>query len=363
MSRLSERDEDRAREVAAGLQASLRAQPTAELLDGMRELIDADRLLIYGVKPGPQGYRVDVAYWSGFRTACHVLDNTLSRALARARGPWALFNPVEPERKQRDIAITLPSPSRYGDPRAARTLVRLGHAASDLGALAERMQFLNARALPHLELADLEVCRALVCEGPRLLAFVGAFRARGFTERERLIMGRLVAPLRIRLRLERMERRAPLQTAATTTLLEALASPALIVDVEGAVEDANARGHAMLRAEPGLFREICDALRGRAAGRLTLTRLPGVAAWLVVIADPTAERESSLRSVATRFALTPHELIVLRHVVEGLPTKAIAATLGCTERTVEFHLTRLYRKTATDGRAALVARFFVASRS
>lgn len=363
MSRLSERDQDRARELAACLRMCVRAQPTGELLDGLRELLDAERLLIYGVKPGTSGYRVDAAHWSGFRTTSRLLDKTLALALGRARGPWALFNPLEPERQQRDVVITLPAPSRYADPDVARTLLRLGYAAEDLGALTERMRFLNTRALPHLELADLGVCRALVCDGLRLLAFVGAFRPNRFTERERLIFRHIVAPLRDRLRRERMQRRAPLQAAATSALLEALDAPALIVDADGAVEETNARAHALLRADPRLLSELRDALRGGASARLTVTPLAGVGAWLVTIADPAAKREAGLRTIATRFALTRQEVTVLQHVVEGLPTKTIAATLGCTERTVEFHLTRVYRKTAAEGRAALVARFFAATRS
>jgi DNA-binding CsgD family transcriptional regulator len=358
MSRLNARDGDRAKELAAALRMSVRAQPTSELLDGLRELIDADRLLVYGIKPGPSGYRLDVAHWSGFRTAAQQLNSTLARGLARAKGPWALFDPLEPAPQQRDVAVMLPAPTRYGDSRVAATLVRLGYTASDLGALAERMRFLNARALPHLELADLGVCRSLLCEGARLLAFVGAFRAGSFSERERLIMKHVIAPLRARLRRERMERRAPLQAAAITALLEALDAPALIVDAEGAIEETNARGHALLRADAALRAEIREALRGNASGRLTLTPLPGVSAWLVSVTDRETSRKAGLRTVAERFALTPQELSVLQHLVDGLPTKAMAEALGCTTRTVEFHLTRLYRKTATDGRTALVARVF-----
>lgn len=45
--------------------------------------------------------------------------------------------------------------------------------------------------------------RVLVCEGPSLLAWVGAFRHEPFTTRERWLLDQLVTPLRDRLTLER----------------------------------------------------------------------------------------------------------------------------------------------------------------
>jgi DNA-binding NarL/FixJ family response regulator len=46
--------------------------------------------------------------------------------------------------------------------------------------------------------------------------------------------------------------------------------------------------------------------------------------------------------------------------VQGTPNKTIAATLGCSVRAVEVHVTALLDKTQTGSRAELGARFWQA---
>lgn len=52
--------------------------------------------------------------------------------------------------------------------------------------------------------------------------------------------------------------------------------------------------------------------------------------------------------------LSSAESRLLRHLKEGLRNKEIAAAMGCAEVTVERDLTRLYRRFAVRGRAALL---------
>ncbi|OZI40608.1 helix-turn-helix transcriptional regulator [Bordetella genomosp. 1] len=54
--------------------------------------------------------------------------------------------------------------------------------------------------------------------------------------------------------------------------------------------------------------------------------------------------------------LTPRELQCLRYAAAGLPSPAIAAHLGITPRTVEFHLANARRKLGSRNRCAAVAR-------
>ena len=49
---------------------------------------------------------------------------------------------------------------------------------------------------------------------------------------------------------------------------------------------------------------------------------------------------------------------VLGEVAEGLPNRTIAAVLGCSERTVEVHLTAIFEKAQVESRAALIAAAF-----
>jgi two-component system nitrate/nitrite response regulator NarL len=53
--------------------------------------------------------------------------------------------------------------------------------------------------------------------------------------------------------------------------------------------------------------------------------------------------------------LTDREIEVLRVVAHGCPNKEIAARLSCSERTVKFHLTSIYRKLDVKNRTGAVA--------
>ncbi len=73
-----------------------------------------------------------------------------------------------------------------------------------------------------------------------------------------------------------------------------------------------------------------------------------------------AGRERSAPAEAdatTRDELTPQELQVALQVARGLSNREIAQTLFLSPKTVEFHLTRIYRKLDLHARAELVERF------
>jgi DNA-binding CsgD family transcriptional regulator len=63
------------------------------------------------------------------------------------------------------------------------------------------------------------------------------------------------------------------------------------------------------------------------------------------------------RSSAEEEELTPQELQVAVHAAEGTSNREIGATLFLSPRTVEFHLTRVYRKLNIHSRAELIRRF------
>jgi len=52
--------------------------------------------------------------------------------------------------------------------------------------------------------------------------------------------------------------------------------------------------------------------------------------------------------------VTPRERAVLTNLTQGACNKSIAAALGCSVRTVEFHLSNLMRKTGFSSRLELV---------
>jgi DNA-binding CsgD family transcriptional regulator len=59
------------------------------------------------------------------------------------------------------------------------------------------------------------------------------------------------------------------------------------------------------------------------------------------------------RQPAAPDRLTPQELQVARLVAEGKSNRDVAATLFITPKTVEFHLTRVYRKLEIHSRSQL----------
>ncbi len=64
------------------------------------------------------------------------------------------------------------------------------------------------------------------------------------------------------------------------------------------------------------------------------------------------------RRCRDRWKLTPRQVEVLALLATGSSNKEIAACLGCSTRTVELHLTNLFRKAACGRRTVLIARFW-----
>lgn len=56
--------------------------------------------------------------------------------------------------------------------------------------------------------------------------------------------------------------------------------------------------------------------------------------------------------------LSLRETEVLNHVAKGKSNPAISAILGISERTVEKHLERIYKKTGSKSRASAVIFFY-----
>lgn len=65
-----------------------------------------------------------------------------------------------------------------------------------------------------------------------------------------------------------------------------------------------------------------------------------------------------MRSFERARGLTAKQAEVLALVVRGFTNKEIARELDCAENTVEFHMTQLLRRSGTDSRAQLIAKFW-----
>ena len=63
-------------------------------------------------------------------------------------------------------------------------------------------------------------------------------------------------------------------------------------------------------------------------------------------------------AIDSTWRLTPTESAIALVVTEGVSNREIAERLYMSDRTVEVHLTRIFRKVGVRGRAQLIARFF-----
>ena len=87
--------------------------------------------------------------------------------------------------------------------------------------------------------------------------------------------------------------------------------------------------------------------------------LYGASGSVLACAGDPGQRPAVTRVIdaTTRDELTPQELQVALQVARGLSNREIAQTLFLSPKTVEFHLTRIYRKLDLHARAELVERF------
>lgn len=73
-----------------------------------------------------------------------------------------------------------------------------------------------------------------------------------------------------------------------------------------------------------------------------------------VDARDRASREKSLL-VDWAGGLTPSERLVLTHLCAGASNKEIAHALDCSVKTIEFHMSNLFRKSGVTSRTQLVS--------
>ncbi len=214
---------------------------------------------------------------------------------------------------------------------------------------------------PKFGIGGQDQIRALVCQGPVLLAFVGGLRAERFQGRERAAFSALVGPLRRALILRRALLDAGMVRAGLDCALEALGEPAFIARPAGLVVHANPLGETLLNGDPSAIRSaIRDAIAGRSAENHCV-RLGGLAdpeLFLVVLRGRAHELEARLRTARDRWSVTGRESDVLRCVAVGDANKEIALKLQLHESSVERHLTALLRKASCDSRSRLIAVFW-----
>jgi DNA-binding CsgD family transcriptional regulator/tetratricopeptide (TPR) repeat protein len=161
-------------------------------------------------------------------------------------------------------------------------------------------------------------------------------------------------------------------TGIPWTLGAAMRCRALVVDADAAAE-AGFQEALRCHERVGVFErartELCfgEWLRRRGQRRNSRMHLgAALEAFEGCGATPWAERARTelrasgltlrRRQPAAQEQLTPQELQIARLVAEGKTNRDVAATLFVTPKTVEFHLTRVYRKLEIHSRSELVRR-------
>ncbi len=216
--------------------------------------------------------------------------------------------------------------------------------------------------LPQLGLQQQDEIRALICDTPSFVAWIGVFRTSGFTQRERAIFSELIPALRRRFSLERQVGESSLNTAALEAAMDAICSPAFIVYGDDSIKRANAAGRALLELEPKAREWLARSSRQGGDGQFSMTPL--------MVASPAQHHLAVLRRfpgdplprlavAAVRWKLTKKQTEVLGCIVRGASNKSIASDLRCSEGTVELHVSALLDKAQAEHRSELIAKFWM----
>jgi DNA-binding CsgD family transcriptional regulator len=166
----------------------------------------------------------------------------------------------------------------------------------------------------------------------------------------------------------------PLRQTVLELLLDVVDASVFVVQSDGQIVLANARGSSMLELQGeelhGFLRAgIADPTIGAGGSDLaswSTGTLRGWRRWFasgqgdlnaLVVVDRVGRRLTGVVDHAIRtWALTARQAAVFRHVIEGRANKEIAELTGTTVRTVEVHVTAVLEKAGVDGRARLIAK-------
>lgn len=205
---------------------------------------------------------------------------------------------------------------------------------------------------------DRPTMRMLVCDGSRLLAYVGICTETTFSRRQMALFRAVMPALRRRLIDERRFDEAQLCNLALEAALELIPAPAFVTSSLGAIRYANAAGVRLLETDR---RETVGSLHTKNGPRPELydvTRLTIGNDTSYLAVRRINDREPALRCAiaARRWGLTRREADVLGWLVRGATNYRIAAELGCAEATIEIHVSRILAKFDCANRSQAVGK-------
>ena len=337
-------DADQLRDVEAALATLHLDHPSAlaDVLPSVRAYLGTETIVLFSPLERPDGsLAVERFHTDGFADA-HLLQRRFEQFFRGASRRYAWYDVVSPEPDQRNRVID----------------------ALDLMTTDELEQStIYDQVLRPLDLHAKRQPRMLLCDGPSLLAWFGAFVGERASADQCARMRRIAPAVRRRLSVERRLANAPHAYAALEACLEQLGAPAFVLGPTGIVHEANTAGRALLDSRG---QEVRQALHACVHHRPTplafeLARLEhhgAAAGWLAILPPRTDEERlrAAVERAAARWQLTARQRDVLALVVGGTPNTSIAIALRISVRAVELHVTKLLDHAGVDSRAALVAR-------
>lgn len=250
-------------------------------------------------------------------------------------GGWGFFNPIRPEPKTQNVVQSF----------------------ADVGGRERILELPVAKWYGFLGTLDHDHMRTLICDGGTLLAYVGASRPERFGRRERSLLRRLIPSLQQRISFERQLGLSAIKSRAFDALLEDTSAPAFLVSQTGTVAHANQAGRAALKRNRRIAVDLVESRETHPdRTRVLEVEAPGLARHLVIVQRGETERaEPRVAAAARLWRLTPRQAEVLALVVRGESNKAIAASFGCSERTIELHVSAILDKSDCISRSSLFA--------
>jgi DNA-binding CsgD family transcriptional regulator len=346
--RVSLEDKRRLRELTAELARVDLDRPAALpfLVPVLRELVGAYAACAYEVRISGHGISIPKIYAS-FTTRRVSSDLRPFQDYVHATQLQWGYDLRRPEKAQRNRVVATPD---------AYLLLR---------GLAPVPREVTPRELPDIE-AYLKMlarvgwarpnARVLVCDGPRLLEYVG-FVVDGTTgtpsARHRALLRALVPSLRRRLIAEARIGGGELWRSALEATLAHVGAPAFVLAVDGGIEVANRAGHEWLDRDRTTVQEL---LRTRPPA-LEVTPFTGAGqrGALCIYRGVTPGHAPRVLAAAARWQLTPRQTEVLGLLARGHTNARIATELACAEGTVEIHVSRILDRAQVASRAALIA--------
>lgn len=363
---LERKDSERVEALAHALtrlDEDLHPDGDASWIAELKDLLHLDVFAMYGLRFEEQQIALGYARTLGGPVSPREFVLQFDESLRGAPGRWGVFNPAFPEPEQRNRSLAFP------DTQALMELMHRREFLHKMGVRApeeaERVRtgfahiaefFRSVGVARHWQL------RALVCEDNWLLGWVGGFSLSKPSERELQILQALVPPIHKRLSADQLLSRNPLASVTLSAAMEAISRAAYIVNAQGMLLHANSLGRVRYDQHPTDTRAtMLVAIESRGVrGGFSVTALASgeqQPRFLLVTNTMETPQERASRA-ARRWSLTPRQTAVLVLAVEGLTNKAIAAKLGCAERTIEVHMQALMHKADADSRSALAAKFW-----